>query len=360
MVQLDSLRAFAVAAVVLSHLGLHSDFVQRIGWGRLGVELFFVLSGYLITRILLTARTAVDEGTEPRGTAIRLFYIRRCLRIFPIYYLTLFVTAAIGIHPVRQTLLWHLSYLSNVYFSLRGAFDGPISPLWSLAVEEQFYLLWPWFILFLPRRALRSFIVATIFVGPLWRLACVALGANDIATETITFGCLDLLAIGALLAESRWSERDEAPLRRFAFPALIVAGIALLLVAFSIGLRAELVYGRFARALVFVWIVARASEGFGGGVGKLLSFRPIAAIGRISYGIYLLHAFTPELAMKFFHYALARPYPQSAAAQHLIAVVGTVAGAAISWRYFEAPINRFKERFHAEPVAMHEPAVAES
>jgi peptidoglycan/LPS O-acetylase OafA/YrhL len=355
--QLDSLRALAVAGVVVYHLGLPSPW-GVVRWGGAGVELFFVLSGFLITGILLNAREKIEAGRETRGDAVRLFYIRRCLRIFPIYYLTLFIVAGIGIGAARSTLPWHLAYLSNVYFALHG-WNGAISHLWSLSVEEQFYLLWPWLILFLPRRVLPQVILGAITVGPLFRLICVALGVNEIAIEVLPFGCLDLLAFGALLAHFR---RGGEPLPRWlpvaaaiALPLAVVLEVSRL---YDVAVPPEIVLGRVMRGLFFGWVVARAADGFGGITGTILELKPLAAIGRVSYAIYLFHNFANELARKFFQYALAMPFPESPAVQRLITVGGTLAAAAISWRYFEGPINRFKERFHVPPTPLHEPAEA--
>lgn len=353
--QLDSLRAFAVAGVVIYHLGLQSPW-GVVRWGGAGVELFFVLSGFLITGILLNARTKIEAGRETRGGAVRLFYIRRCLRIFPIYYLTLFVVAGIGIGAARPTLPWHLAYLSNVYFAIHG-WNGAISHLWSLSVEEQFYLLWPWLILFLPRRALPKVILGAIAIGPLFRLICVLLGVNEIAIEVLPFGCLDLLAFGGLLA---WLRANGEPQPRW-LPAAAAVALPLAVVfetlrLYEMAASPEIVLGRVARGIFFGWIVARAADGFGGVAGLILELRPLAAIGRVSYAIYLFHNFANELARKFFFYALAREFPEAPAAQRLITVGGTLVAAAISWRYFEGPINRFKERFHSGPTPVHEPA----
>ena len=355
MLQLDSLRALAVAGVVVYHLGLARPW-GTVRWGGAGVELFFVLSGFLITGILLAARDKIESGRESRGGAVRLFYIRRFLRIFPIYYVTLAVVAGIGIGAARSTLPWHVAYLSNVYFARHG-WNGAISHLWSLSVEEQFYLVWPWLILFLPRRMLPRAVVAAIAVGPLFRLACVIAGVNEIAIEVLPFGCLDLLGFGALLAYLRWS---DTPLPRWlpaaAAMALVIAVGFEIARLYDVIVGPEIVSGRIARSLFFGWVVVRGADGFKGLGGAILSLRPLAAIGRISYAIYLFHNFANELAQKFFHYALDRPYPDSIVAQRLITVGGTLAAAAVSWRYFEGPINRFKERFHAGPPPHVEPA----
>ena len=136
MPQLDGLRTLAVAAVIWSHWVPPYQF--GFEWGVMGVNLFFVLSGFLITGILLDSRAgAVRPGD--RWFAIRQFYTRRVLRIFPLFYMTLALLVLVNVRPVRQTFLWHVCYLSNVYFFRQGAWIGQISHFWSLAVEEQFY-----------------------------------------------------------------------------------------------------------------------------------------------------------------------------------------------------------------------------
>src|SRR4029450_13372172 len=139
MQQLDGLRAMAVLAVLWTHYLPEEDWLFGVYWGGFGVRLFFVLSGFLITGILLKSRQYVMQGPQPAAFALRPFYSRRLLRIFPLYYTTLAVTALMAIPPVRETMVWHITYLSNVYFSIQGRFHGPIRHFWSLSVEEQFY-----------------------------------------------------------------------------------------------------------------------------------------------------------------------------------------------------------------------------
>ena len=109
------------------------------------------------------ARASASESD--RAGALRAFYIRRALRIFPAFYLTLALAWWADLPLVRESLAWHAAYLSNVYTFVRGEWPGAISHFWSLAVEEQFYLVWPWLIVFAPRRWLVPGIVAAIVVG---------------------------------------------------------------------------------------------------------------------------------------------------------------------------------------------------
>src|SRR5262245_19521999 len=198
MPQLDGLRAIAVFAVMLHHFLPLAHFPLRefVDLGMLGVRLFFVLSGFLITGILLTCRQAIDLKAETPSFALRHFFIRRFLRIFPVYYATLTMVAALNVPYVRDTLLWHLSYLSNVRFATISSFEGSLGHLWSLAVEEQFYLIWPWLIIFAPRKYVHGLILLTVAAAPVFRLLVYLSTGNELATGILLFGCMDSLGLG--------------------------------------------------------------------------------------------------------------------------------------------------------------------
>src|SRR5436309_834307 len=158
MPQLDGVRALAVLAVLVHHyLSAAWPVLDRAGTslGFLGVKLFFVLSGFLITGILLEGRLA-DDTPEGRSRLrfLRQFYIRRFLRIFPLYYVVVALALICNIAPARQIAIWLLTYTVNIYFSIVGEFPRHFSHLWSLAIEEQFYLVWPWCILYARQRHL--------------------------------------------------------------------------------------------------------------------------------------------------------------------------------------------------------------
>jgi peptidoglycan/LPS O-acetylase OafA/YrhL len=125
--QLDTLRAFAVTAVLIRHFW--PELQPGLDLGARGVHLFFALSGFLITGILLRSRALVEDSGRGSGLAIRRFYIRRFLRIFPIYYLVLAVTWALGVPDVRSGMVWHLAYGSNVLFAIQNRW--PRRPLIS-------------------------------------------------------------------------------------------------------------------------------------------------------------------------------------------------------------------------------------
>ena len=346
---LDSLRGCAVLLVVWSHavggdLGIGES---RVG-GYHGVTLFFVISGFLITGILLDARRGVARGSASPWFALRAFYVRRFLRIFPIYYAVLLVAFAMGYDAVRAELGWHLAYVSNWYFAYRGGFGIATAHLWSLAVEEQFYLLWPWAALLAPRVALPWIIGAMILAGPCARVALELADANELAVWITTPAVLDSLGLGCLLAYLR---RETKLADRFALAALVVAGISMGVRSTAFPLEgAPTLHAAFNLApwtLFCVWWVHRASSGAPARSGRALLAPPLPYVGKVSYAIYLVHPFVMvgvarlESALGLGALALSRPGWR----QFLLVTTVSLAAAALSWRFFEGPINSLKARF---------------
>ena len=330
-VQLDGLRAVAVAAVAWSHW--ERPYTLGLPFGA-GVHLFYVLSGFLITGILLRVRDQAD-----RVGAVQAFYIRRALRIFPAFYATLLVVWWADIPPLRESLGWHVAYLSNVFTFARGEWPGAISHFWSLAVEEQFYLLWPWLIVFAPRRWIVLGVVVAIAIGPSFRWWLAAHGYRESMLAVLTPGCLDSLAVGALLAIARPSTPAA-----LSFAAIPFAGIQIAqLVGIDVPASLIAVKGTLL-ACVFGWLVIRAAAGFEGLAGRMLSSPPVVYIGRISYGVYLAHGFAGAMATGLFA-AFGFGWPAPEPWRFIILCGVTVGVAALSWHFFEAPLNRLKSAF---------------
>jgi peptidoglycan/LPS O-acetylase OafA/YrhL len=325
--QLDGLRAVAVTMVMAFHFIPWIDRVAPLG--AIGVRLFFVLSGFLITRILLSSRT------DNPSTALRSFYIRRSLRIFPLFYLVLALAALINIGPVRSTIGWHVTYLTNAYLFMRGDWHGSISHLWSLAVEEQFYLIWPWLVWLLPERRLPALITAMVCAAPLSRLLI-----GGPMSAVLPFACLDSLGTGALLALPAARRTMIGAGRAIGVP-LLAAALALRYAGFhGVPLEAALDFGV---SLTASWIVGRAARGFEGSIGGFLTARPIVYLGTISYGLYLYHGFMPYVLGRYLPGFVEMPWEL----RFVLLTAATLATAALSWRLFEAPILALKDRLSA-------------
>ena len=354
MKQLDGLRAFAIFFTMVTHFVVVSDtpMGRLIPRGQLGVRPFFVISGFLITRILLRCRLEHDGWRE-----LRVFYCRRVLRIVPLYYATLAITALVNIKPVRQTLWWHVAYLSNFYQVLRHApLQTVVTPFWSLSVEEQFYLVWPFLILFLPRRYLLKAMIATVCVGPLSRLIGVTMDIHEFGY--LPFSCMDVLGIGAIMAYCQDKElgSPEAATRFtkiMKWVGLPSFGLFFAAKAAGIEIPGASVLTDLAAAFAFGWLVSRAASSFKGPVGKVLELKPIRYIGTISYGIYILHGFMPVILyylLEWSHISLR----EDSLFRFLLLIGMSVTAASISWRFFEGPINSYKRYFEYARTAKSE------
>lgn len=329
--QLDGLRAVAVAFVMAFHFIPGVDRYAPLG--TMGVRLFFVLSGFLITGILLSWRG------RPLGAAVNVFYARRALRIFPLFYFVLMAAAALDIGPVRDTFAWHAAYLSNFYFYQRGDWHGSVSHLWSLAVEEQFYAVWPWLILCAPERWLRPIVIAAIVVAPLSRLLF-----PDPMDSVLPTSCLDSLGLGALMALPPASNRVRAGM---VLVGSLLVVVTLMLRYAGLGGQYQIVGLDFGVSLLSAWVVAGAASGFTGVAGRLLSASPVVATGRISYGLYVYHGFTPYLLGRYVPGFIDMPWPMRTA----MLTATTAAIALISWRVLEQPFLRLKPALAPAPPA---------
>ena len=200
---LDALRALAVAIVVIGHSRIHLFYADHGPVGNFfqvllpsdmfGVDVFFVLSGFLITSILLHA----DKGIHPKIIVLRNFVARRTLRIFPVYYLTLLILWIIHYPDIREHLLWFLTYTSNILCFKTHTWNA-FSHTWSLSVEEQFYLLWPWFILFVNKKYFNYLFAFFILSAPV--SAFISMKIFHGLAPILLPDCFDSFGIGGLYA----------------------------------------------------------------------------------------------------------------------------------------------------------------
>ena len=300
-----------------------------MNFGQTGVDLFFVLSGFLITSILLSAR-------QHDWDEIRTFYVRRTLRIFPLYYGFLLLCAACG--AVDSWPYW--VYLQNFWLSLHLPLTGP-PHFWSLAVEEQFYLVWPFLVLFCPRRRLLAILWAMI-VGAFCFRFFLARAHYDVFG--LTFTRIDGLAAGAVLAVLH--SRESLARWRNLLLALMLLSMVVLVIASVLYRRQDNPWFLASKYSLIVGIYA-------GLVGWLLcspdssasaafSARPLRFIGRISYGLYIVHPY-------IFLYVFSRLHGHSAWLKGLVGCSLTLLAALLSWYGFERHFIKLKSRWAPEP-----------
>lgn len=348
MIQLDALRGIAVCAVMLEHYvpsnvsGFILSYLKPIlHWGTSAITLFFVLSGFLITGILLRCRDTIKSNNQSIGFTLKRFYIRRFLRIFPIYYLTLAVTA-IGFNQVRSVFFWHLTYTTNIMILFRGEWDQTSSHLWTLSMEEQFYLIWPCVILFLPKKHLLKAIFITIGLGVISKFVCYGLNLNEVQILVFPLASMDSLALGALLAfykhnHEQFKQNHQTLCNLGLWVCLPLLIFFNKITLFNMLLRPTVL------AIFYVWLISRASEGFSGIYGKILELKPLVFLGKISYGVYLYHVFLNPTFEKAHELNLFSPIPLPL--EILLKIIITLAIAIPSWLLIEKPINNLKRHF---------------
>lgn len=361
LIQLDGLRCIAVTLVMLDHwLGE----VNPLPIGFFGVNLFFVLSGFLITRILITSKQRDDIQGRSHGRALKTFYIRRNLRIFPVYYLTIFVLAAFTFPAVREHLGWLLTYTTNIWIAVHQTWLGAIDHLWSLAVEEQYYLFFPFLIFFIPDRFVLPVLFSMIGLSVGLRVILFILHAPWVDQFVLMPTCLDAFGMGGLLA---WllvyqPDRFGRILRHngYLLGSVALYGMNLYLYKTLPGNDQHRnivtdVTDRLVTSIFCFFLIGRAVVGYGG-LAKWLLEHPVSQyLGRISYGLYLFH----NLVFNFYHTPptfitlhiwekAGRLLPVLADAPGLRLLYFytlTVLVATISWRLIEKPVNSLKDRF---------------
>ena len=382
---LDGIRGLAIVLVVFNHIGTvlqppwdHAAdelFFKLSGSAWLGVDLFFVLSGFLITGILVDSRGAPHF--------FRNFYVRRSLRIFPLYFAFLAIVfllvptlgGAVADAPERAAQGWYWAYASNVLFAIWDRIPMATGHLWSLAVEEQFYLVWPFVVVAVaPRRLLRACLalIALVFVG---RLVLVAMGTSWVQMYVLTPTRLDSLATGATIA---LLVRRPGGMDRLAAlaPKLAVAGGAMSLIlmfykpllAIARGVPIGSVnsttlpwdlyvqstrftfYALFFGALIVLALVSQP----GGALARVFGSAPMRMFGRYSYAIYMIHVPLHALAERhgfageFLPRVAGWQIPRAIVMFLVLLAVSTLL-AMVSWHLFEKHFLKIKERFAYRP-----------
>lgn len=343
MRQLDGLRALCVAAVAWSHWGAYFGFDGKTFSGaEFGVETFFVISGFLITGILLD-----NHSVALRSEVLKQFYIRRFLRIFPVFYVVFGVACLLDADSARLTWPWHVSYLSNILFYQHGWF-GALSHFWSLAVEEQFYIFWPLFIFLVPTRYLFSTIGLLMLAAPVYALLTNVTHPDSvrITASILMPSCMSALGMGALVAHLVREKSQPKEILQW----LLVVGLLGIAAWFAAGSPIWLKpFERLAEDGVLGWLVFTVAGGIRGLVGSFLQSAPMRYLGRISYGIYIIHNFAKPLvdgAQALLKYPkwLMWFYGSAWSCIPLFIVI-TVGLASLSWHLYEKRLNDLKRFF---------------
>jgi peptidoglycan/LPS O-acetylase OafA/YrhL len=290
---LDGLRGIAVLLVLLHHHGF-----MNAGW--MGVDLFFVLSGYLITSILRRTRTDKFFWRE--------FWTKRFTRILPPFLLLLLMTSLLGFSSSWLQVLGYLTSFGDVLAYVRPTFQ-PLRQLWSLAVEEHFYIIWPFAVRLLPRRSLVFILVSLVAVEPVVRGIASVFFHNWDFVYFLTPFRLDGLALGSLLSLGLESPRDTDLIRKWSGLATVLFVIMWFVLRLSLGLRftrdnPTAIYNGACYSLVSLVassLIAYLISHPRSIVVRLLAWKPLVFTGVISYGLYLYQVLVMEMLIRKWH-----------------------------------------------------------
>jgi peptidoglycan/LPS O-acetylase OafA/YrhL len=359
--ELDGLRFYAFLSVFIGHtLPLDDLFYRRMNlpmpriWGAAvrsggaGVDLFFALSAFLITSLLLREREETGE------ISLRLFYIRRTLRIWPLYFLIVALGLVFahtgGEHEQRwfyyQTLPWYyvsgyLFFIGNWIYCIFGPAQSICAPLWTVSIEEQFYLLWPALMKKLDRRGMLIAATLTFVLSAASQAGFVLIGMNPSYIDFSSASRVDSLALGILLALSA----DNLPKQLSSgWRALLVASGLAVWISSSLWLTDQ--PGPASMRMVLVRLAVSISSGaivYGclHSRSRLLTGNCVVRLGKISYGLYMFHFTGILLALSLF-----RPASRwQLLTGKLMGFALTVILALASYRWIESPFLRLKEHF---------------
>jgi peptidoglycan/LPS O-acetylase OafA/YrhL len=341
---LDGLRALAILGILFEHLDLPLPVMLRCG--PLSVRFFFVLTGYFITMSLWRVRgemAASGEGLLPLGR----YYLARLLRTGPPFYLSLLIGAVFGIEEVRTNFFWLATFQANNYIAWLGYWPDAISHYWSLAVQEQFYFLWPIVVLLLPRKWFLSTMAAFIVFGLGFRIFCIASDSNTLMRWVTLFGCVDSFAVGGLVAYLKQSQILDRmwQSKKLLFAMPLVAGACFFLGRALMTLPENnvlLALTESIDAVFLAWVLAVSLKGMNKRYARLLSWAPLVYLGKISYGMYVYHVFIIILISPLLvPYGLSEGH--NALGRIAVLLVLTVAMSSLSWHWLEQPFLAWKK-----------------
>lgn len=354
---LDGIRAIAAFMVVISHIQLHkknsgihtSDFIDSRNFGKIGVTIFFTLSGFLISYLLL------EEKTKFGSISRKSFYIRRILRIWPLYFLLIII--GFFIYPAQgsvKALLLSVLLMPNVAFCLK-LLPNMFDPIWSIGVEEQFYIFHPHIFRFTKMQHILYTLTAVLLVLIILNLVVREFQYTNgfllALDQFLYFTRFDDMMIGAVVALLYFNTKNNVFAFRFQrlfdliFNEYVHLMLATVLIVFMfIFVRKEIGQGDIVISILVSLLIVKLCEPSAN--KSLLANKALGYCGKISYGIYLLHKY-PLFLMIY----LVKTYfnNQSDFFQNIFVYVGTIASvillASISYYGFERYFLRLKSRF---------------
>ena len=347
---LDGLRGIAALAIVVFHIEQIKDFnrlpsLMEHGFfahegGRIAVVLFFVLSGFLITCKL------IDEQRSTERVRVGRFYLKRMLRIWPLYYATLLISALLLDYTPKESTFWLciLIFPNVAHATIGGWVASP--QIWSIGAEEQFYLAWPWVVKWLKKHLIKMLLAICIGMTILPYVTIFLIEefyyeAHRVNQVKTLFAAtkFNLMALGGILAWLQIHKPNWSDWMRTKIASVLIVGVpfALWFTGVRFGLFNDEVFG-----LLFGILIVHAA--IHGGGGRLLNNRPVNYLGKVSYGIYMYHYMFIILGLRFVPPVFFSSLIASNIVYYMIVFAFTLGTASLSYHLFENRFLRLKER----------------
>ncbi len=363
--QLNGIRFIAVLLVLLDHWLIPINPFSFLG--HLGVVIFFVLSGFLITRILFQNADDCRQNHSSILVKIIRFMYRRSLRIFPIYFLLLLIGLVFSLSNFKNLWPYLVFYLPNFYIMTKATWLGIWDHLWSLAVEEQYYLVFPYFVLLLAPRKYPLLFILMLLVGLGTRFGFYAFASSEMQEQNWMwwyvnpFAALDCFGLGGILAYLFHYKQNYFQSVKFLKVGLIVSLIAFLailnlgeLTIFQHANIWSIVFERISGAFFSFFLIALSIRKDTWILSAFLKSKPVSYLGSISYGIYLYH----NVVLNYYHdegntiwFYLNKYLPNFhlelvnfTIYKFIISFLFLVFLSSLSWFIIEQPINKYKNR----------------
>ena len=343
--KIDGLRCVAISLVLVEHFLVIGQYMSA---GYYGVDLFFVISGFLITSIL------IRPNDHSFLVNYRNFIGRRTLRIFPIYYLTILVLWLAGLPVIREKLVCFLTYTFNYAWIIFNLPQGPVTHFWSLSVEEQFYLFWPFVVLSLrskPKYLLLVTISIIVFgyAQSIFSVVPALTPFNNTGLLT-RMAALGLGALGALLVSEKWLAQKTFTSRIIEYTVFLALIISLLL-----NYNGKIMV--LGLCSFFFVVKATTGEFHFRAINNFLQHRQVVKIGTLAYGIYIFHlplmyygkTYCFDPIWNHIDFSVLGPFQKIRYHSWIIKFplfsLASIFLAALSFKYIETPILKLKDRY---------------
>jgi peptidoglycan/LPS O-acetylase OafA/YrhL len=343
--KLDGVRAFAILSIVSGHY-VKNNYLSDF-FGSLDLQLLFAISGFLITKNLISSKAYLQDKNKSKTYAN--FIIRRTLRIYPAYYALLFTYLVLGINFENGSFWTCFLYVFNIHQAIDPTSKFQyLGHLWTLSMQEQFYLIWPLFIIFAPSKHVTKITLTFFILAPLFRGFLSTFDLDYLSIRNLTISQMDSMCGGALVAlfQSYPTSRISRIWKKHTH-AWLFAGILVWVLAAKVQINNtfNISFALFGASIICMFIIDFIVNDKFPKLTAFCNYRPLRFIGKISYGIYLFQFLSIFPLYKLMTLIGNPEWINQPVVFAFIWTIITILIATVSWYFFEAPVSRLKKHF---------------